>query len=76
MFDPEEEYINHEAAGEFMERVKAALSKYEYRILTLYLDGYSYADIAANQTKNSKSVDNAIQRIRKKIANLNTDGRK
>lgn len=68
--DPEEEYINSEAAREFMERVKAALSGYEYQILTLYLDGYSYADIAKLKGKNAKSVDNAVQRIRKKIAKV------
>lgn len=74
--DPEEEYINSEAAKEFMERVKKALSGYEYDILTLYLDGYSYSDIADKKKKNVKSVDNAVQRIRKKIAKVKTDGRK
>ena len=70
VFDPEEEYINSETAKEFMDKIKAALSGYEYRILTLYLDGYSYADIAKSNGKNVKSVDNAVQRIRKKIANV------
>ena len=72
--DPEEEYINSEAAKEFMERVKAALSGYEYEILRFYLDGYSYEEIADLQAKNVKSVDNAVQRIRKKIAKVKTDG--
>lgn len=74
--DPEEEYINSESAKEFMRRVKALLSRYEYEILTLYLDGYSYLDIAAEKGKNEKSVDNAVQRIRRKIAQLKTDGGK
>lgn len=74
--DPEEEYINSEAAREFMERVKAALSDYEYEILTLYLEGYSYSEIADKYKKNAKSVDNAVQRIRKKIAKVKTDGGK
>lgn len=75
VLDPEEEYINSEAAREFMVRVKQALSGYEYEILTLYLDGYSYSDIAEKKKKNVKSVDNAVQRIRKKIAKVKTDGR-
>ncbi len=75
VLDPEEEYINSEAAREFMARVKQALSGYEYEILTLYLDGYSYSDIAEKKKKNVKSVDNAVQRIRKKIAKVKTDGR-
>ena len=68
--DPEEEYINSETAKEFMDKIKAALSEYEYHILTMYLDGYSYTDIAKAYGKNVKSVDNAVQRIRKKIAKV------
>ena len=74
VIDPEEEYINVEAAREFMANVKQALSGYEYNILTTYLEGYSYADIAARVKKNVKSVDNAVQRIRKKIAKVKTSG--
>lgn len=74
VIDPEEEYINVEAAREFMERVKQALSGYEYGILTMYLEGYSYSDIAAEVKKNVKSVDNAVQRIRKKIAKVKSSG--
>ena len=73
--DPEEEYINSEIAKEFMARVKAALSVYEYEILRLYLYGYSYEEIAKQLSKDVKSVDNAVQRIRKKIAKVKTDGR-
>ena len=74
--DPEEEYINSESASEFMARIKAALSGYEYEILNMYLEGYSYSDIAEKKNKNVKSVDNAVQRIRKKITKVKTDGRK
>ncbi|MBQ9486139.1 MAG: sigma-70 family RNA polymerase sigma factor [Clostridia bacterium] len=74
--DPEEDYINFETAEEFIAKVKAILSGYEYGILTLYLNGYSYADIAEQNKVGVKSVDNAIQRIRKKIAKVKTDGRK
>ena len=73
--DPEEEYINSEIAKEFMARVKAALSVYECEILRLYLYGYSYEEIAKQLSKDVKSVDNAVQRIRKKIAKVKTDGR-
>ena len=73
--DPEEDYINSEMAREFMTRVKAALSPYEYAILRLYLYGYSYDEIAKAKEKDVKSVDNAVQRIRKKIAKVKDDGR-
>ena len=39
----------------------------EYRILTLYLQGFSYAEIGNELGKSSKTADNAIQRIRKKV---------
>lgn len=68
--DPEEEYINSEAEKEFIDRIKMTLSEYEFDILTLYLSGYSYSDIAKKQGKKVKSVDNAVQRIRKKIAQV------
>ena len=57
-----------------MSRVKQALSGYEYEILTMYLEGYSYADIAEKRKKNVKSVDNAVQRIRKKITKVKSGG--
>ena len=76
VIDPEEEYINTESEKELMSRVKGALSGYEYDILTMYLDGYSYTDIAEKQNKNVKSVDNAVQRIRKKITKVKESGGK
>lgn len=74
--DPEEEYINSETAAEFLGEIKASLSEYEFRILELYLQGYSYADVAEEIGSNVKSVDNAVQRIRKKITKVRTDGGK
>lgn len=67
---PEEEYINYEREAELKADIKNALSDFENEILSLYLAGFSYADIAKKQNKTVKSVDNAVQRIRKKIQNL------
>ncbi len=66
-FDPEEKYINDEAEKELKARIKESLSELEYKILNLYLAGYSYREIAEKTDKSVKSVDNAVQRIRKKI---------
>lgn len=74
--DPEEEYINEESAAEFYEKVKSVLSEYEYEILEKYLQGYSYQVIAKNLNTTEKSVDNAVQRIRKKISKIKNDGGK
>jgi RNA polymerase sporulation-specific sigma factor len=64
---PEEEYINRESETEFKNKINAVLSCYENEVLKLYLDGLSYLSIAKKMGKTEKSVDNAIQRIRKKV---------
>lgn len=66
-FGPEESYINDERAKEIALAIKVALSDFEFDILNLYLKGYSYKEISEKKNKNEKSIDNAIQRIRKKI---------
>ena len=40
----------------------------EIRVLDLYLDGLSYQEIAQRLDKDGKAVDNAVQRIRRKMA--------
>ena len=74
--DPEEEYINEESALEFMAKIKTVLSDYEYEILQEYCHGYSYSEIAERKNITAKSVDNAVQRIKKKIAEIKHDGGK
>lgn len=69
-FGPEETYINRESFAEHKKSIEENLSKYEYKILQLYLQGYSYGKIAEFMNKNEKSIDNAIQRIRKKLSYL------
>lgn len=68
-FGPEEKFINSETEKELISIIRRNLSDYEYRILFLYLHGYSYSEIEEKLSKSRKSVDNALQRIRKKILN-------
>ena len=65
--NPEEAYINMEAEKELIAEIESALSELEYRVLSLYLQGFSYDDIAKRTGKNVKSVDNTVQRIRNKL---------
>jgi RNA polymerase sporulation-specific sigma factor len=44
-----------------------ALSPFESRVLRLYMDGCSYQEIAERLDRHSKSVDNALQRVKRKI---------
>ena len=66
-FQPELEYLKSEAESELKEKIVQNLSSYEISVLSLYLNGFSYADISNKLQKPQKSIDNALQRIRKKI---------
>lgn len=65
--DPEEIMINKERFKLLEKKLSQILSKLEWKVLTNYLDGKSYSEIAANVNKSEKSIDNALQRIKKKI---------
>lgn len=67
---PEETLAEKEAHKELKENISNILSDYEIRILNLYLERKSYKEISDLTGKDLKSVDNALQRIRKKIRNL------
>ena len=54
--------------------LEGQLSGFEARILRLYLNGLSYSEIAAEVNRSPKSVDNAVQRIRRKLAQLHSFG--
>ncbi len=64
---PEDLFIENESEKELNEKIKDLLSDTEYKILSLYVEGLSYGQISAKTNKNVKAVDNAIQRIRKKL---------
>ena len=65
--DPNNELNAYEAVEEMAEKIRNRLSEFEKTVLALYLRGLSYAEIAAKTGKTVKSVDNAMQRIRRKL---------
>ncbi|MDR1392340.1 MAG: sigma-70 family RNA polymerase sigma factor [Clostridiales bacterium] len=65
--DPEEIMINKENFSIFKKNIKKILSKLEKKTFILYIRGMNYNDIAVFLKKNPKSIDNAIQRIKKKF---------
>ncbi len=67
-FNPETILIHREAEVELKIIIKETLSDLENKILALFLKGNSYQDIAQKIGKEVKSVDNALQRIRKKLS--------
>lgn len=64
---PEEMIIAREEDHEGLKRLRKELSPLEQKVLEHYLDGLSYEEIARLTHKSAKSVDNAVQRIRRKL---------
>ncbi|MGN0342510.1 MAG: RNA polymerase sporulation sigma factor SigH [Roseburia sp.] len=65
--NPEDLVIDRENVEDFHQRVREKLSDMEREVLTYQLQGYSYVQIAEIMERDPKSVDNALQRIRKKL---------
>ena len=68
MRDPEELLIANESFEELKKNLIGSLSGFEKNILDMYLEGMSYSEMAEVVGKSTKSVDNAVQRIRKKLS--------
>ena len=68
--DPLEDMIDRENGEELYRKINEELSDFEFRILTLYMKGMSTAEICRICKKNEKSVDNALQRSKKKLEKL------
>ncbi len=66
--DPEAAVIGRERQRELTERLNDCLSPTERKVLGYYLEGLSYLEISKRVGKPLKSVDNAVQRIRRKAA--------
>jgi len=67
---PEEILVAREQVGEIEKLLYGALSRFESGVLVLYLEGMSYKDMAVELDKSEKSIDNAVQRIRRKLSQL------
>ncbi len=67
---PEELLIDREEAQKRYRNLLLLLSAFEQSVLRCYLRGMSYREIAEITKRSEKSVDNAIQRIRRKFGSL------
>lgn len=65
--DPEELIISREEFGNIEEKMVEILSDLEWKVLMAYLDGKSYQEIATDLTRHVKSIDNALQRVKRKL---------
>jgi len=73
--DPEELFISKEDYSDIEQKMLELLSPFEKQVLTMYLSGIAYQDIARQLNKPVKSIDNALQRLKKKIEKSLLSGR-
>lgn len=71
--DPQEMLINQEKYLDFEARLFAELSGLEKQSLRLYIDGMTYQEISVLLKRHVKSIDNALQRVKRKIEQLMED---
>jgi len=63
----ETDFLKKEQNKEFIKTAKQRLSKFEFLVFSLYTMQYSYREIAKMTGKDEKSINNAVQRIHKKL---------
>jgi len=65
--DPEEMMINREEFSGIEVKMGEILSGLEWEVLSLYLQGKSYQEVAEELDRHVKSIDNALQRVKRKL---------
>ena len=65
--DPEELVISREEFAHIERKMGEFLSELEWKVLMFYLEGKSYQEIADDLNRHVKSVDNALQRVKRKL---------
>ncbi|MCL6625975.1 MAG: RNA polymerase sporulation sigma factor SigH [Alicyclobacillus shizuokensis] len=65
--DPEDMVIHQEEFDAIEVTMSELLSDLERKVLMLYLDGRSYQEIAVDLDRHVKSIDNALQRVKRKL---------
>ncbi len=65
--DPQDLFLNNEKLGNLKKRIKRVLSDLERDVLEAYLEAKSYQEISEELGRHVKSIDNALQRIKRKL---------
>lgn len=71
--DPEELIISREELKHIQNEIGEVLSTLELEVLMSYLDGKSYQEIACDLDRHAKSIDNALQRVKRKLEKCLSD---
>lgn len=67
---PDYTLVEKENVKETFNQIKNSLSNLEFKVLVLYLKGYSYNEISTTMNISKKSIDNALSRIKNKLSFL------
>ncbi|MCA1689813.1 MAG: LuxR C-terminal-related transcriptional regulator, partial [Actinobacteria bacterium] len=65
--DPASHAVSSEELRSLVACLSTTLSELESNVLSLYLDGYSYEQIGERLECDTKTVDNALQRVKRKV---------
>lgn len=65
--EPEEIILQQEQQDYIELKMSEVLSELEQRVLALYLEGQSYGEISEQLDRHVKSIDNALQRVKRKL---------
>src|SRR5690606_16150771 len=68
--DPQELLVNQEKFGDMEIKLSELLSEFERGVLRLYLEGRTYQEISEELKRHVKSIDNALQRVKRKLEQL------
>ncbi len=69
-FNPEAALIQQDEKLELNQKMSKVLSNFEFKVMTMYIDGMTTAEICEATGKPMKSVDNAVQRSKKKLQEI------
>ncbi len=67
MTDPKEVLVSREEFSNIEDALQTILSDFEWDVLMSYLDGKSYAEMSVDLGREAKSIDNALQRVKRKL---------
>ena len=70
IYDPEELMIGKEGLNLIEEKMQEVLSQLELEVFKSYIDGLSYQEIAEELNRHIKCIDNALQRVKKKLEKI------
>lgn len=65
--EPDQSLIKQESSQQIFMQIAQSLTRLEHAVFHFYLQGYSYEEMAAELKRPEKSIDNALQRVKRKI---------